>query len=338
MREHRANLLPPDAEHRAQSQPRMHPASATALVRRRAATRHVSPRSGALPSRRSPASSSNRSRAPGISARPSFARATPLLCTIMLLLPLLAALPLALAADPLRVFHRVWHPALPSQPFLLRGTLDLAAPSLAPAPGLDAGLADFWQAVRALEADADAAVYQVALEHPGAADPALWAISSVRAVRPRCSCARAWGGPGRPPPIHAPHCHLPQATEAEIRVHLAPDRAAYALDYFVAPVPHGGDCPRRGRARGQAAGADTDVARHAANTSVTLIAPSFPPLPLLRTPPPLAADGKPVEAAPEKTFLQKYWIYFAIALVAILISPAGEEEGAGSGGASAGRR
>ncbi|KIP08364.1 hypothetical protein PHLGIDRAFT_69472, partial [Phlebiopsis gigantea 11061_1 CR5-6] len=43
--------------------------------------------------------------------------------------------------------------------------------------------------------------------------------------------------------------------------------------------------------------------------------------PQLRTPPPLTAEGKPVVAPQERSFVQKYWMYFAIAFLAIGASP-----------------
>jgi len=43
----------------------------------------------------------------------------------------------------------------------------------------------------------------------------------------------------------------------------------------------------------------------------------------------LTATGDPVIQVPEKTFIQKYWLYIVIALGALLIAPSGEE-GAGA--------
>jgi hypothetical protein len=39
--------------------------------------------------------------------------------------------------------------------------------------------------------------------------------------------------------------------------------------------------------------------------------------PQLRVPPPLTATGDPIVRPPEKTFLQKYWLYIVIALGAL---------------------
>ena len=38
---------------------------------------------------------------------------------------------------------------------------------------------------------------------------------------------------------------------------------------------------------------------------------------MLRTPPPLTAEGEPVKPEPEKTFLQKYWLYIVAAMFAL---------------------
>lgn len=39
--------------------------------------------------------------------------------------------------------------------------------------------------------------------------------------------------------------------------------------------------------------------------------------PSLRVPPPVTVEGKPVEPLPEKSFIQKYWIYMVVALFAL---------------------
>ena len=42
--------------------------------------------------------------------------------------------------------------------------------------------------------------------------------------------------------------------------------------------------------------------------------------PALRVPPPVTAEGKPVEAAREKSFLEKYWVYIVVGLLALSAS------------------
>jgi ER membrane protein complex subunit 10 len=39
--------------------------------------------------------------------------------------------------------------------------------------------------------------------------------------------------------------------------------------------------------------------------------------PVLKTPPPLNAEGKVIQPAQEKSFLQKYWVYIAVAIAAL---------------------
>jgi hypothetical protein len=43
----------------------------------------------------------------------------------------------------------------------------------------------------------------------------------------------------------------------------------------------------------------------------------YPHRPELRTPPPLTAEGQPLQPIPEKSFIQKYWIYILVALGAL---------------------
>ncbi|KAI0352903.1 hypothetical protein OH77DRAFT_1360614, partial [Trametes cingulata] len=191
----------------------------------------------------------------------------------------------------LRVKHRIFHPSLPAAPFADRATLLLsgsgptAEARLVPSETLADDLLEYTHAVEGLKD----ALYQVALEHPGDSEQSQWAISSVLA------------------------CHLPYSTSESFTVHLDQNGDPFSLDYFVGPVPHNGACPKRG-SRKAAAEASPVAFRPIANTTVTLRSPSFPPLPQLRVPPPVTAEGKPVQAPREKSFLEKYWMYIAIAL------------------------
>lgn len=47
----------------------------------------------------------------------------------------------------------------------------------------------------------------------------------------------------------------------------------------------------------------------------------FSSSPALKAPPPVNAEGKVVQPAQEKSFLQKYWVYIAVALAALGMSP-----------------
>ncbi|KAH9943391.1 uncharacterized protein BXZ73DRAFT_74355 [Epithele typhae] len=230
-----------------------------------------------------------------------FARLAPLL--------LLAARPVFVAAAgaDLRIHHRLFHPSLQAAPFSERAALSIsgsgltAAASLVPSEAFSHDLLQF-----AAEAEGlPGALYQVALEHPDDRDPSRWATSSVLA------------------------CHLAAGTSEAFTVHLDQAGAPFGLDYFVGPVPHDGACPKPRRRKASASGepGPVEVRLVAANVTVALRAPSFPPLPVLRVPPPVTSEGKPVEAAKEKSFLEKYWMYVVIALLAMMFAPAPAEEG-----------
>ncbi|KAI0776067.1 hypothetical protein BD413DRAFT_469471 [Trametes elegans] len=234
--------------------------------------------------------------------------------------PLLVLLPqlvlLVRAAPELRLRHRIVHPSLPDPPFLDRATVLLSGsgPSadarLVPSQALADDLLRITSSVEGLQD----AYYQVALEHPGDVDQSQWATSSVLA------------------------CHLPQSTSESFTIHLDQNGNPFSLDYFVGPIPHNGACPKRTRkASAQSSPAQLSPI---ANTTVALRSPSFPPLPQLRVPPPVTAEGKPVEAPREKSFLEKYWMYIAIALIAMTFAPApAEEDSSGRGqGGTGGRR
>ncbi|KAG1752658.1 uncharacterized protein EDB91DRAFT_1103714 [Suillus paluster] len=101
-------------------------------------------------------------------------------------------------------------------------------------------------------------------------------------------------------------CLLPSATSANIVIHLSVRGEPFAIDYAVSPVPRDGICPT------------TSTANYPAhNTSVVLKSPRMPPLPELRVPPPLTPEGEPVVPVPEKSFVQKYWIYLVVVLGAL---------------------
>jgi len=97
----------------------------------------------------------------------------------------------------------------------------------------------------------------------------------------------------------------------------------YALDYFVSPVPYDGSCPEQ----------STFTFGLPKNTTLLIQYPTKPPQPTLKTPPPLTPEGTPVVPVPEKSFIQKYWMYMGAVLIAILMTGGGEpEEGEGGAG------
>ncbi|EIN10322.1 hypothetical protein PUNSTDRAFT_65058 [Punctularia strigosozonata HHB-11173 SS5] len=192
--------------------------------------------------------------------------------------------------------HRIYFPTLDEQlPFALRGRFSLSSSSneiqktgvkIEPPESLEHDLAAFAQ-IAADRPEADEVLYQLALQRDAAEaaiDPATWSVAYVKA------------------------CHLPLATEETVVLHLAEGKA-YALDYFVGPVPADGRCPRT----------TTETISFApfSNTTVIVKEPRTPPQPELRQPPPLNAQGEVVKPPPEKSFLQKYWVYIAVALIAL---------------------
>ncbi|KAI9574694.1 hypothetical protein HD554DRAFT_2049235 [Boletus coccyginus] len=209
--------------------------------------------------------------------------------------------------EPIRVKHRVVHPNLPVTSWSELGTV--ALPSLHSISPLgssatlipsDTGFRDLVQFTESVDPIVEGAMYHVALERPGVTDD-VWPTSVVKA------------------------CHLPGSTSAHITVHFSPSGLPFAIDYFVSPVPHDGSCPPP----------NTRKSYPAHNTTVILMSPRQPPQPELRTPPPLTAEGEPIAPAPEKSFLQKYWIYMVLIFGVLLISGPVDEPAGNSGGQGA---
>ncbi|KAF8663499.1 hypothetical protein AX16_001067 [Volvariella volvacea WC 439] len=229
------------------------------------------------------------------------------------LLRLLPLLPLpALAAEYAQysVYHRLYHPLLPHLQFRQRGSLHTGASAFLPAPSLYYDLVSFLDPLREANFSPDTVLYQVALDPHGNADEAAWDISSVKL------------------------CHLGHVANETFVLHTTDPQngRAYALDYFVSPLPHDGACSTPARKnRPENPSMDPElhiVAKNIANLNASVIVRGtrMPPFPELRTPPPLTPEGQPVQPVPEKTFLQKYWMYIVVFLVVVVLSPAGEEE------------
>ncbi|KAI5123439.1 hypothetical protein M0805_006144 [Coniferiporia weirii] len=230
-----------------------------------------------------------------------------------LLLPLLFG-PLLAAAqdDQLHILHRLLVPDIEDQgpPFVLRATVDVSTRQLTPAPQFVSELAQFYRDAR----DHKDALYQLAIQLAPADDPANGRldISSVKA------------------------CHLPLAPADSLTLHLDDGGVPFHVDYYLAGVPPNGACPTNKQLR--AVNLDQAAFLPPSNTSVRIRHATHPPLPELRVPPPLTPKGEPVAPAPEKTFLQKYWLYIAAALGLLLLTGGPpEEDSAGSGAAGGGR-
>lgn len=99
------------------------------------------------------------------------------------------------SANNVRLLHRIFHPSQPSEPFVERGTLLLSRPAGSAAPveaqfvqseeaSLYSYVLTFADLLHDPETaqDVDAAVYQLALEHPGDTHPSQWHVSAVKAV------------------------------------------------------------------------------------------------------------------------------------------------------------
>jgi len=208
--------------------------------------------------------------------------------------------------DAKALYHRIYHPTLaPDAQFSLRGTLDHG--DVANAPSLQTDLLSFSKFISQLDTTEklNGALYQLAFERESDPSPEDWIISSVKA------------------------CHLPTASSDSIFLHLAANGEPSAINYFLSPLPLNGGCSFTTKAEARVV---PSIAFP--NTTLRVQQPRLPPLPELRSPPPLTPEGKVVVPEPEKSFIQKYWVY-ALAFVVILAmapAPPEEEGGAGPGG------
>jgi len=208
----------------------------------------------------------------------------------------------------LRLFHRLHHPTAAHAQFSERGTVHIAennTVSFQLSPSFAQDLYSFAQALHTVN-DKNLLLYQVALEREGDAAETQWDISSVKA------------------------CHLHKSTAESIHLHtLDLDKPRpYAIDYFVSPVPHDGACLKSSsnKLTAQPFSSQTFETFANVNTTIILKGSRFPPLPQLATPPPISPEGEPIVPVPEKTFLQKYWMYIVGFLLLTVLTGGGEEE------------
>jgi len=157
------------------------------------------------------------------------------------------------------------------------------------------------------------ALYQIALEHEGDTSDTQWDISSVKV------------------------CHLSKVSSETILLRLSADPVSkpFALHYFVSPIPHDGSCPQtKSKERIFPATSVKNFSKNVKhlNTTVVLSKTANPPLPELRAPPPLTPEGEVMKPQPEKTFLQKYWMYIGGFVLILLVSGGPEEERPKRGG------
>ncbi|KAG2042298.1 hypothetical protein BDR03DRAFT_978956 [Suillus americanus] len=207
----------------------------------------------------------------------------------------------------LRLMHRVVHPDLPVTPWAELGTVSIPSFKSISPTGLDASLSlaeslqdDLAEFAEAVNPDMQGAMYHVAIELPESEG----SVSSIKAVSH----------------VLLRFCLLPSSTSANIVVHFSAMGEPFAIDYSVSPVPQDGICPT------------TSTGSYPAhNASVVLKSPRMAPLPELRIPPTLTPEGEPVAPVPEKSFVQKYWIYMVVVLGALLISGPAEDSPSGDG-------
>ncbi|KIM46057.1 hypothetical protein M413DRAFT_441117 [Hebeloma cylindrosporum] len=219
----------------------------------------------------------------------------------------------AVSANNVAIYHRVFHPALPAQPYLARGSLAISSnpPTLVPSPDIAEHLVSFSETLESIQDSAEA-LYQVALEREGDTS-ALWDISSVKV------------------------CHLSLASSETILLHLSgdPDPKPFALDYYISPIPHHGSCPQTiSKKKIHPATPVMNLSKTAQhlNTTIILRRTESPPLPELREPPPLTPKGEVVIPQPEKGFLQKYWMYIGALALILLVGSGPEDERPKRGG------
>jgi len=137
-------------------------------------------------------------------------------------------------------------------------------------------------------------------------------------------------------------CHLPLAKSSHLVLHVSSSPSPstpFSIDHYLAPTPPSGSCPPRKvlREHLQSSAITLPIILNLVNTSVEIRTPVVPSLPALRTPPPLTQEGAPVQPLPEKSFVQKYWMYIAVGLVALMLAPGAPEESSGEGGNGGGR-
>jgi len=220
----------------------------------------------------------------------------------------LCALPIAAEHSTYRLHHRVHHTTLLHLPYSELGTVLISADgsaSFEPSPSVSEDLSAFSHSIKELDDPLNNLYYQLALEHDGV-DQALWDFSSVKA------------------------CHLPQVTSQMIILHTH-NAKPFAVDFFVSPIPSDGSCPKTSSRSTKMVAYTSPFAAfaetlHGSNTTVLLKSTHTPPLPELRKPPPVTPAGQTIQPVPEKSFIQKYWMYIATAFV-VLILAGGEDAG-----------
>lgn len=212
------------------------------------------------------------------------------------------------APTQLYIHHRMVHPNLPVTYWSNFGSISIPHPSSISPSGTpvtftpsETLLDDLSKFAESVDPALEESLYQVAVGRPELSE-GIWPMSVMKG------------------------CLMSTSTSSSITIHLSPSGEVLGLDYFLSSIPPNGSCPPS---------SDTANSYPVHNTTVFVKIPSSPPSPRLRAPPPLTPEGVPVSPVPEKTFLQKYWVYIVIALAALLISGPPEEPAASGNGPKA---
>jgi len=196
-------------------------------------------------------------------------------------------------ASEVRIHHRIarGHGKPPS--FTFRGTIDIDyETNTAKYIVADSGLLSLGN-----EPFHDCCLYQVALERPGFREED-WTFTSTKA------------------------CFLTTRVADSIAVILNRDGTPMSLNYDILGTASNGACPNsHTHAKNSHAHSRASQSAIFTNTTVSLTRPHQPPLPILKAPPLMTPDGKPVVPPPEKSLIQKYWIYAVPVLMLLLLAP-----------------
>ncbi|KIO22999.1 hypothetical protein M407DRAFT_244958 [Tulasnella calospora MUT 4182] len=180
--------------------------------------------------------------------------------------------------------------------------------------------------------------YQVALQRREEDKPETWDVQSVRL------------------------CHVPLSTSDSFVLHLTPsaksviDRQGRGDDgsksesfddrdslvewfsYYVDPVPRDGSCSPATLSKTTKKGKKQPQAPPLSNSTVEVRDVRYTPKVALRAPVPMTPTGEPIKPPPEKSFLQKYWMYIGAFLLVLAVAAPPEAEGGPDNGAGAGAR
>jgi len=185
----------------------------------------------------------------------------------------------------LKVYHRISLPGHSEETWTMRGHFD--KDSWIPASSFREDLAKLASNSHSRDPKC---LYQVALERVEDNSYNSWDLASVKA------------------------CHLQSITTENFVLH-GTSNEIYGLSYSVSPVPPSGGCHD----------ASSQEVLVNLTTTVTTRYPTQPPTPELRTPPPLNPQGQVISPPPEKSFLQKYWVYIAGLFLVISLTGGGDE-------------